>query len=347
MENIHRIIHKTKQCLDDLELNLNGKTVLTEGATGAYSITPILASLAGAQVYAFTQDTKYGTVKEVFNELDNMASAFNAANIHYVHNLTNDIINKADIITNSGHLRPLDKNKLQHTNPGVVIPLMYEAWELREHDLDIAYCRNNQIAVGATNERHPGVGVFDYLGDMAIKLILDAGLPITKSKFVLLTNNQFGPYIAAAFANKNCSLGIIGDKKHKDQYPSNADWLDNFPSLNNISGYEDADAVIFTAYPFDISWIGNNESAIPARIIKEKFDHPLILRYAGDINTNDCHENKVPYYPKDVASGHMGVLPSDIGHEPIIRLQAGGLKCGELMLENQTHFKGVPLVEII
>ena len=29
--------------------------------------------------------------------------------------------------------------------------------------------------------------------------------------------------------------------------------------------------------------------------------------------------------------GHMGVLPSAIGPEPIIRLQAGGLKVGQLL----------------
>jgi hypothetical protein len=43
----------------------------------------------------------------------------------------------------------------------------------------------------------------------------------------------------------------------------------------------------------------------------------------------------------------MGVLPSAIGYDPIIRLQAGGLKVGELLIKNETSFNGIPLVDMI
>jgi hypothetical protein len=57
--------NKIEDAIDRLELDLSGKVVLTEAATGAYIVTPVIAALAGAEVYAFTKDTRYGTVADV------------------------------------------------------------------------------------------------------------------------------------------------------------------------------------------------------------------------------------------------------------------------------------------
>ena len=132
--------------------------------------------------------------------------------------LTPEIIAKADIITNSGHLRPLNSEKLQHCKKGVVIPLMYEAWEWRDADLDIEFCKKNGIVVGATNERHPDVDVFNYLGDMALKMIFDAGLCPYKNSFILLCNNDFGPFIAKVLSKVCGALGVCDTAEHRASY---------------------------------------------------------------------------------------------------------------------------------
>ena len=36
--------------------------------------------------------------------------------------------------------------------------------------------------------------------------------------------------------------------------------------------------------------------------------------------------------PVAPSRGHMAVLPSDVGPEPVVRLQAGGLKVAEVLL---------------
>jgi hypothetical protein len=42
----------------------------------------------------------------------------------------------------------------------------------------------------------------------------------------------------------------------------------------------------------------------------------------------------VPVWPdKAPKPGHMGILPSALGPEPIIRLQVGGLKVGQLLVQ--------------
>ena len=50
------MISKIKYSLDKFNLNLTGKVVLTEAATGAYSVTPVIAAMAGAKVYALAKE---------------------------------------------------------------------------------------------------------------------------------------------------------------------------------------------------------------------------------------------------------------------------------------------------
>ena len=81
--------------------------------------------------------------------------------------------------------------------PDAVVPLMYESWEFRETDLDLAACRQRGIRVTGTNERHPEVDVFSFLGIMAVKLLLDAGVSVYRSRVLLLCGNPFEPFITA------------------------------------------------------------------------------------------------------------------------------------------------------
>jgi hypothetical protein len=52
--------------------------------------------------------------------------------------------------------------------PTAVIPLMFEAWEFRPSDLELAAAQQRGILVAGTNERHPDVDVFSFLGIMAV-----------------------------------------------------------------------------------------------------------------------------------------------------------------------------------
>ncbi len=341
---------KTKilEAVARLKLDLKGKVVLTEAATGAYAVTPIIAALAGAEVYAFTKKTKYGTVEEVRRLTTELCNQFEEElAVTVIDTLTPEIIAKADIITNSGHLRPLDESKLKFAKKGVVIPLMFEAWEWREGDLDLEFCKKNNILVGATNERHPDVDVFNYLGDMALKMIFDAGLCPYKNNFILLCNNDFGPFIAKVLSKICNGLGVCDTSVNKEKYAGiNVDWLGDFPDLTVTAKYKKSDAIIFTAYPFDINWIGENDEPIIISKLKSEIENPYILRYAGDINELSC-EGKIKYYPSHVSSGHMGILPSAIGVDPIIRLQSAGLKVAEGLLNSCLSFENNHILELV
>ena len=343
------LIDKLKKQVDTLELDLKGKTVLTEAATGAYIVTPVLAALAGAKVFAYSRTTRYGTVEEVFARTQELTNGFKefSLDIHYIDSLEPKYITAADIITNSGHLRPLNESMLRHAKDGVVIPLMYEAWEWREADMDINYIRKRGFPVVATNERHPEIDVFNYLGDMALKQIFDAGICPYRNKFILLCNNDFGPFIAKVIAKVCERLAVIDFDENKAKYSlKEIDWIGGFPEFKIPAEYGDSEAIIFTAYPFDRNWIGNNTD-VNIDQIKSAIKDPLILRYCGDIEETYLTGKNMRFFPSHVPSGHMGVLPSAIGYDPIIRLQSGGLKAGELMLKGKTEFKNKKILDII
>lgn len=69
-----------------------------------------------------------------------------------------------------------------------------------------------------------------------------------------------------------------------------------------------------------------------ARLLAQAAPAAVLLQFWGDADREALAAARVPVWPPDAPRpGHMGVLPSDIGPEPVVRLQAGGLKVGELL----------------
>ncbi|MEN8144634.1 MAG: hypothetical protein ABFS14_06735 [Gemmatimonadota bacterium] len=341
-----RLASLLKETVRSLELDLSDKIVITEAASGPYAVTPILAAIAGAQVFAFGRDSDYGTFEEVAGQIESLLGHLGNTRVTLIDELEPDLLSRADIITNSGHLRPINRDMLRYVNETCVIPLMYEKWEFRQQDIDLPFCNSRGIRVGGTNERHPRIGVFDYLGDMAIKLIFDAGLCLRGNRFVVVANNDFGPYVAHGLARMAGRVGVIGSPEDRSRYDSTVDWLADFPTIDVPAAYRDASAVLFTAYPFDTEWIGDG-TAIAVQDLQQQFAHPFVLRFAGDIRVADLDAHGIAYHPRHVKSGHMGILPSDIGPDPVVRLQAGGLKAAQLLMEGETDYEGHELVQVL
>ena len=99
-------------------------------------------------------------------------------------------------MTNSGQVRPIDAATVAAMRPSSVVPLMYESWEHRASDVDLDACRRRGIAVAGTNETHPVVDVFSFLGPMAVKQLHDAGVAVYGSRIAVLCDNSFSPFIA-------------------------------------------------------------------------------------------------------------------------------------------------------
>lgn len=321
---------KVRRAVTDLELDLHERVVLTEAATGAYVVTPVIAALAGAKVFACARPSRHGSVADVVDQTRALTRELRLEDdaVTIVETVPPEVVAQSDVITNSGHLRPLGEDVLRHARADAVVPLMYEAWEERPGDVDLDYLRIRGIRVPATNERHPAVGVFDYLGELAIGQIHRAGLSLSRNRFVLLCNNPFGPWLAEALRPLCADLVVL---------TSVDELLARLPLLD-VSG------LVLALYPFDQEWVGPDQP-LTSGLLADRLPGATLLRFSGHVDESSLRARGVSHFPASVQRGHMGVLMSDIGPDPVVQLQAGGLKAAELALRGETLFRGEPLLE--
>jgi hypothetical protein len=306
-----RLVRLMREAIQRCQLDLRGSVVLTEAAIGAYVVTPILAALAGAEcVFAVTRTTRYGSTDQVMAHTREVAKRAGVDGlIRIIVEKSADVMARADIITNSGHVRPIDVATIAYFKPTAVVPLMYESWEYRSADLDLIACRAKGIAVAGTNERHSAVDVFSYLGIMAVKLLLDAGIAVYGSRVLLLCDNPFAQFIERGV----CGAGAV------------VDCVRGLSAANNDASY---DAIVIALLPTSKPVLNRAD----AKRIKKTWNGAVIVQFWGDIPRDSFAEYDVPMWPpQQPAPGHMGILPSEVGPEPVVRLQAGGLKVGELL----------------
>jgi hypothetical protein len=288
--------------------------VMTEAASGAYVVTPVLAAMAGAgRVFALTRSTPHGSVEDVASQTEELARRAGVeGRLSIVTEKTAVVVSQADIVTNSGHVRPIDRATVRMMKPSAVIPLMYEAWEFRAGDVDLEACRRRGIAVAGTNESHPAVDAFCYLGIMAVKLLLDAGVAVFGSRILILCDNPFGPSLQQGLSETGAMVAL-------------ADRLDTALPADRL------DVIVVASSPQASPRVGAAEAAL----IADRWPGAVVAQFWGDLDRAALTAADIPYWPVQAPPwGHMGILPSAVGPEPVIRLQAGGLKVAEVLLRS-------------
>jgi hypothetical protein len=314
-----RLLWLMEAAVKDCDLDLAGTVVLTEAASGAYVVTPVLAAMAGAaRVIALTRDSRYGSGEEVTAQTRSLARMAGVADrVEVVAEKRPELVASADIVTNSGHLRPIDARMAAWMKPTAVVPLMFEAWELpaRAGDVDLDALRERGIAVAGTNERQPAVDVFSFLGVMAAKLLLDAGVAVRRTRIAVLCDNPFAPWLGEG-------LEAFGAE------------VETSARLEDLATAPPPDAVLVALRPGPEPVLG----AAGAAGLAARWPGTPVAQFWGDIDREALTAAGVPCWPpRAPAPGHMGILPSDIGPEPVVRLQAGGLKVGEVLLRPEAR----------
>lgn len=312
----HRMLRLMKNAVAACDLNLSGYTVMTEAASGPYMVTPIMAAMAGAQeVIAVTRTSKYGRTEDIERDTIELArlAGVPSGTISIFRDKDPSLLGRADIVTNSGHLRPLDAQTIRCLKGGAVVPLMFEAWEIKagRFDVDLDELQVRGIASAGTNERHPNIGVFSYLGLMATKLLLEAGIPPLNSRVAILCDNPFADYLRSGLERVGAAVSLGAD-------------------LPSTCAGATPDALLVAQTPRWESVISSED----ALWLAEHCPGTVVAQFWGDIDRAMLASLGIPYWPPlGPVSGHMAVLPSDVGIEPVIRLQVGGLKVGEVLLK--------------
>jgi hypothetical protein len=196
-----------------------------------------------------------------------------------------------------------------HLKSSCVVPLMYEAWEYRPADLDLAACRAKGIRVAGTNERHAAVDVFSFLGALAVRQLHDAGIAVHGSHILLLCDNDFAPFVKSGLAGCGANVSQARELTLQALMPQ-------------------CDAIVVALTPGD----GPVVTAANANLLAQHAPGVIVVQYWGDVDRNALALSGVPVWPPhEPVAGHMAVLMSAVGPEPVVRLQAGGLKVGEVL----------------
>ncbi|MDC3260118.1 hypothetical protein OAU66_01015 [bacterium] len=312
--------------IDRLNLDLDGLTVITECASQAYSLTPVIAALAGANVYAVGRDSSYGTFSENKTQVEQLLDLCQPKGIvNFIEGqLPLDVAKKGDIFTNSGFLRPFNEEIISQMKQTAVICLMWETWELRDGEIDLEACKRNNIPVIGTNENYEKADMFCYPGMIALKLLFEAGLEIGNNHLVLLGAGLTGDLIAKTFDQ----LGISYNWYVEDQHANES--RKGYSRMKDILTLDRLDGILCADHSSKKEIIGKH-SSIQFNELKHTFPYLKWAHMMGPIDSNSLKESGLYYFPKTIKPvGYMSYETINIGWEPVLLLNTAGLKVGEI-----------------
>lgn len=295
----------------ELKLGLQGQVVLTEAATGTYACTPVLAALGEAkQVLALAAESRYGSVEECEQAVAQLAGECGCVNrIHVISSREELPLEQADILTNLGHLRPINKKMVARLRPGSVVAAMCEAWEVRPEDIDINACRQRGVVVYATDEDKVGPGVFDYCGVLALKLLLEAGVEVRGCAIAVISPDKFGEVI-------DHYLVAVGARVHRVFGPE-----EQLPAA--------VEAVVLADYTTEHMWFSPS-CVISAENLARRSPGAVVVHLAGALDLQALVNSGLVVWPPGPARARRMSRTLDyLGPAPVVWLHGGGLKVAE------------------
>ncbi|MFP4447199.1 MAG: hypothetical protein ACLFPH_00540 [Bacteroidales bacterium] len=304
-------INKIYRAVEKFNLDLSGLNVLTEAATGSYSVTPVIAAIAGAHVYAYSKDSHYGTFKEVEKQTYSLAEKCNVEKrVEVIDSLGRVDLSSVNILTNTGFLRPVTTALISQLSSGCVIPYMFEPWEFRKADIDLEACRKKGIKVYGTNEEDERLKTFQYIGYTVLYFLLKKKLTPFSAKILVIGNDKFINPIAEVLSNNQYSFDLVEEYSKKPE-----------PGRYNT--------IIIAERQREKCIIGPGEDCFMNS--KHIHEDMFVFHIAGRVDFNDL---KADYIPKEPAPfGYMSFNTDFIDSGAVIDLHTAGLKVGEGMLQ--------------
>jgi hypothetical protein len=306
--------------LASLGTDLRGFTVVTEAATGPFAVTASIAAMAGAKVEAVAADSIYGTAATAGETTLRVARACGVSDRVRIVDRATAAISEADVITNLGPIRPLDSTFISRVKPGAVIPLMYDAREMRIDEIDLQLCESRGISVIGTNEDHPVVDVLRYCGHLAAKMLLEQNLEVLRSRVALMGNNLFTPHVGGELHSLGANLFVCHDWAEcrivVDQPIDALIYIDYW----NRAGQVDA--------PGTLEWLAQNTGA-------------RLFQFVGGLDLKPFQGAGWRIFPeRALPAQRMWRTLADLGLRPVIELNAAGLKGAEMELRGVPHSSG-------
>jgi hypothetical protein len=325
-----------ERCIGDLELDLRGLVVYTEAASGNYVFTPLLAALAGAdRVLALARPSHYGTPEDICRATLTLAREWGvAARVDVRFEKTEPDVATSDIITNTGFVRPLDREMVGWMKATAVIPLMWETWEKRDGEVDLDACRDRGVLVLGTREDQLPHSLYPYCGFAALKLLFELGLEGYRTRVVLLGSGILPASIHDTFARAGIATDWFGEERPPSTRADHgARSGRGYPALRQFWAEEGSrcDAILladmFTRGPLigAEGWVTIGELTAANPIVR-------VGVIAGQSDFDALAAAGIRVHPtRPRPFGYMSYQPDALGPKPVLELYAAGLRVGEVM----------------
>ena len=314
-----------RELIAQFGLNLDGLNVYTEAASGHYAYGPVLAALAGAKhVTAQVNDSRFGLAREIIEQTHLLAQAYNVTEkIECIDRRSHARLAQADIVTNSGHVRPIDRDLIDSLQPTAVIPLMWETWEFRELDFDLARCKERGILALGTNEQVAPCDMRRYIGLSGVKLLLDLGYD--GGAVLVLGNAPLpGATLVDTFRRLEIDVTWVSDEPTADmRYCDLQEFFNMFGSrYTHLIAVEHHNPTLLLG-------LGG---LLDFDRMKSVNPNLQIGVMCGNIDANGLMSSGLRFLPKLIAPfGFMSFQPAELGPQPVLTLYTAGLKVGEQM----------------
>lgn len=320
---ISRIEKIINESISVMQMDLKGKTILTEVGSEYFAFTPVIALKAGAdKVFAWVRDSRFGTAKDIVEKCLEIMKYLNVeGNLEFgINERPRRHVAEADIITNLGFVRPLNKELLSLVKPDVAISGMCEAWELRPSDIDITYCKEHKLKLAGTWENHPDLKIFDGCGHLAVKMALEAGFEVYQNNIIVWSNDHFGEVVVREFKNFG-ARSVIQTVKPEELYDNLAD----------------SDFIFFCDYNEKRKLIGK-EGIIDISKMQGINGGVGLVHLYGHFDRDELVNENISLYPdKNGQASCMTYTLAHLGPLLMIKLHAAGLKVGQCLSDHLSH----------
>jgi len=184
----NRALFYAKQLVEKYQIDCTGLTILTEAASGSYFFNPLIPIVANANsVMTFCKSSSYGNVEQIEEQMSVVYSELGYRdNYYFLKVLNEECLGQADIVTNSGHLRPLDEEFFRSLKDTAVIPLMWEPWEIREGEIDLLKAKERNILIMGTNEHSVPCDMRPYGLLTALHLMMEHKASIVDDRILII-----------------------------------------------------------------------------------------------------------------------------------------------------------------
>jgi hypothetical protein len=309
------------------DLDCRGLVILTEAASGSYLYNPMIAIAAGAdEVLTFCRTTRYGTTDEVRAA---MLAAYGAIGLGsrytWLDDLGPETIARADVVTNSGHLRPFDAAFVDAMKPTAALPLMWEPWELRAGEIDLAAARRRGIVVLGSNEHEPPCDL-RYASFLTAMHLLMAHQASIHDDRILVIGEQYT--LARAIVDGLVRLGVACRGLPPTAAPADAEAAARWATYVLVAEHADHRLLAGPGGLLETRWLA--EAGVTG-----------VGVIAGTVDRADLEAHGLSVFPERLAPpGFMSHLPSVLGPYPVMDLFAAGLKVGTVVA--RARLSGLP-----